>query len=180
MKIHSETVLARDGKLEDKIVFGFSLLTLLTAAALLYALYGHQHSDFTAIPKPIRAALTSLSNAGEEIQIIREIEEYIPSIDSLSELGIAPFTPSALSTQIQFSWEQVSSCYVGTSVIGTKQYFVKLELPDLIDQPAKAYWFADAENQKSRAELKQLCIDSTITWHSAATFDNINTKTHAH
>ncbi|KZX75624.1 hypothetical protein A3715_11605 [Oleiphilus sp. HI0009] len=180
MTTYSEKVRARDGKLEDKLVFGFSALTLLIAAILLYSLYGHPQADFTAVPKPIRAALTSLSNAGEEIQMVRAIEGRIPSVDELSELGIQPFSSTHLESLIQFHWAQVTTCYVGQTQIKTHRYFIKLELPNGAGEPKSPLWYYDEQNNLSNIDLKTLCFDTTIHWHSAATINKIYENKHDH
>jgi bacterioferritin (cytochrome b1) len=114
-RFNIEHIPSWNGKHEDKIVLSAILVILLVATALLWLRYQENVNHSTVIPKAITQSLTELSNASEEIAILQSLEGFVPSLNELKDLGIAPFSPERLKNKLQFHWQQFNHCFVATT-----------------------------------------------------------------
>lgn len=181
MANYTETIPPRDGKLEDKIVFGGILLIMLAAAFLLFALYPPQADDFVAIPKPIRASLTALSNAGEELSMIQEIEGAPPTLASIREMRISPFVESGLKTTVRFEWTQDGNCLLGQSLIWDERIFlIRLDLaaPGTNYSP-QIYWQELAKASPTETPVKY-CHSPASEWQLVSAINQAVRDRHDH
>lgn len=170
MNAYVETVGPKDGKLEDKLVFGGAILILLCAASLLYWLYPPQNHQFQAIPKPIRATLTALSNAGEELQILQEFEDSYPSLSSIKSMDISPFSGTTLMNAPEFNWGHDSNCYIGQSLLDKQIIQIRLELPNVsTKQSPTTYWRYLSRNDIPVIQLSEYCQSSLGDWRPTET-----------
>lgn len=158
MTTFSEVVKSADGKQEDRFVFGSIILVLLVAASLLHWLYADQGGEKTIIPKGLQQHLTSLSNAADELSMMLEFGEPLPSLTALKEMGVEPFFDAGIGNMSKVLWQQMGSCYVGETQIEGVNYQIRLlitpgERPttdwrlarsdvmsNLCKQPAQDHW----------------------------------------
>jgi hypothetical protein len=125
-----EIVTAQDGKLEDKLVFGAIITTLILASLLLYFSYHNHGENLVSIPKPIIATLTQLGITGEELQLMREFGNSTPNLEVLETAGIEPFAKPTFADRQAWQWSQKGMCFIGTATLTGKTYQIKLVLPD--------------------------------------------------
>lgn len=166
-----EVVQTNDGQQEDRIVFGGLFVMLLSAALLLSYLYPGIDNDFVPIPKALRASLTSLSNAGEEIAILREFENHYPSIEELKSAAVEPFSSVQLKQALAITWQHQGNCYLGTASDGEHDYQLRLRLDNAV-QPVQWRVITHEVNahKHTLADIVDAsCQSDASVWHSAAT-----------
>lgn len=176
-----EVVPPANGKREDRIVFSLCIGILALAASLMLWLYPSSNTQFVAVPKPVLASLTALSNAGEELMLLRDIEGQTPELLNLAAMGIAPFSASSLKHSLKLSWAQQGDCFIGIteqSIQGQPSYLLRLRLDK---QQASSEWRALDEHTppsptaetdietETRAKLANWCQDDSEQWHNSAT-----------
>ena len=93
----TETVPPWNGQKEDKVVFSLALFIIVLAALLLWMRQPAETKKAPVLPAELRQVVTELSIAVEEIQMLQSLEGVHPSLSNLADMGIAPFTDSALS-----------------------------------------------------------------------------------
>ncbi|MFC3149794.1 hypothetical protein ACFOEK_02005 [Litoribrevibacter euphylliae] len=108
-----EEVTPWNGKLENRFVFLTLCLMFSLAVILLHWLYPSKNTERVKIPNEIRQQLTSLSNAAEEILLLKELEGTQPSLQSLQDMGIAPFSQIQLASMAELEWFQKPNCFIG-------------------------------------------------------------------
>lgn len=174
-----EVVPPANGKREDRIVLSLCIAILALAASLMLWLYPSSNTQFLVVPRPVLASLTALSNAGEELLLIKDIEGETPELLNLAAMGLAPFSASSLKHSLKLSWAQQGDCFIGlTDAPNPDQpsYLLRLRLDKQqaitewrrLDEHASPSPHGDTET-KTKTELVNWCQDGTEQWHNSAT-----------
>ncbi|MEM9605195.1 MAG: hypothetical protein AAGA11_20195 [Pseudomonadota bacterium] len=162
---------------EDRAVFGGVAALALVSALLFLGLYPAMDSPDERVPARLRADLTALAVAAEEVSLLRELEGVEPSLDRLVAQGVAPFAVTSGTARTPVQWLAFEQCFMGQLQTTEATYLMRLEWPAAGGAPPYRVSWRQSRELITRARG---CDTDGETWHYLGSDGAIGGSDHAH
>lgn len=116
--------------------------------------------------------MMSLTNAAEELSLIRELEGRIPNLETIESMGIAPFTKDLLAQSEPLQWLQYKECFI--TVVNDHQ--IRLVFSMQVLDTFHIYW----RKNKSLLEKEDCYGGDNSSWQLMDKFNRFQGKRHVH